>query len=171
MTCGEWNEPAAYSPGWKEPDNPGYHRAPAVFGEARTIPALQVQLLEEDSGKKVDSDAVRFVYSWRWMQPPAPAHPHGGWMETADTLSCRISFDGTIEAAAHQVRPRGWYGGDTVKKPEFLGVALLVTTDQGMTTVAFKPEDLRRFRDAKMVVRIGPGTRAKVSWVARDRVD
>jgi hypothetical protein len=131
MTCGEWNQPTVYSPGGKEPDSPAYHRAPSVFGAPQTFPALQVQLLEEDSGRKVDSDAVQFVYSWRWLQPPTPAHPHGGWVETADTVSCRISFDGTIEAAAHEVRPRGWYDGEPSKKPEFTGVALLVSTDQG----------------------------------------
>ena len=171
LTCAEWNVPMVYSTEWGEPDDPGYNRAPAVFGEPRSIPAMQVQLLEADSDKKIDSDAVVFVYSWRWMQPPTPGHPHGAWKETADKVSCRLPYSGTVEAGTHEVRPRGWFAGDSVKKPEFVGVALWVTTDQGLTTVAFKPEDLRRFQDSKMVVRVAPGTKSKVNWQARDRVD
>ena len=167
-TCPLWNEPWIYEHRVDEPDNPLYHHPPMTFGEKRVVPAMQIKLLDAETGRKIDSDDVRVIANWRWFQPPGPKHPRGTWTETGDTLGCRMNSAGEIKTAAHEVRPRGWYDGKYMRRPEFTGIAIAEVNGDGHIKVTLKPEDLKRFQESELVIRVRDGSKAEISWEPKD---
>ncbi len=168
QTCPLWSEPMTYQPRLDEPDNAMYHKAPAVFGESVAVPEMRIELLDKETGKKIGSDDVRVIYTWRWYEPPDAKHPNGSWTETGDSLACRMDSGGEIRAGAHVVRPRGWYDGEFMRKPEFTGITIVEVNEDGQMKVSLKPGELKRFEDSELVIRVGQGAKGEMSWQAKD---
>jgi hypothetical protein len=97
-----------------------------------------------------------------------PEHVWGAWSDVADQLECKPDANGWFETPAHKVIPRGWHNGKYARfpwprRPSFSGIGITANTGY-FARVALEQNDLHKFENFELVVRVIDGWRTELRW-------
>jgi hypothetical protein len=131
---------------------------PLVWGEPYTVPAIELKVVDDDTGQTLADKKVVVHYSWRWVEFPESSNPESAWSRGGEIVQCVTDEKGAILLPSHKVEPRGWYDGNLLKgrKPNFHGMSVEVYIDTHIIAKDYSVAEIDDLRKEKKVVILFP---------------
>jgi hypothetical protein len=132
--------------------------APVIFGEPYIVPAIELRVTDDSTGKPQAGKQVIIHYQWLWWEYPYPERPLGVWSEASELTQCVTDEDGKIILPEHKVEPRGWYNGEMLKgrKPKFDKLSVQVFVDDHIIARNYSKSEIDKLQQEKKAVIIFP---------------
>ena len=128
--------------------------APVIFGEPYIVPAIELKVVDESTGKPLARNQVIIHYEWLWWEYPYPERPLGVWSGASELTQCVTDEDGKIALPEHKVEPRGWYNGKmaTGRKPKFDKLSVQVFVGDHIIAGEYSKSEIDKLQREKKAV-------------------